>query len=84
MSNEIDIKVFYDNALKNHKLNNIEEAINSYKKILNLEFSHLKFSANFFKTFIFFTSSLTYLLNIKNVIILISPKFLLKKFIWFH
>jgi len=45
MSNEIDIKVFFDNALKNHKLNNIEEAINNYKKVLNLELNH--FEANF-------------------------------------
>ena len=71
--------------LKKNKENlEVEQRKTIKKKILNLEFSHLKFSANFFKTFIFFTSSFTYLLNIKNVIILISPKFLLKKFIWFY
>ena len=45
MPNEINIKVFFENALKNHKLNNREEAINNYKKVLNLDLNH--FETNF-------------------------------------
>jgi len=53
------------------------------KKILNLKFISLKFSDNFLKTFLFFICSFQSVLSLRNIIILIFPTFLLKKFMWF-
>ena len=53
------------------------------KKIEILKFISLKFEDEFLKTFLFFISSINSLLSFKNILILILPKFILKKFMWF-
>ena len=53
------------------------------KKIEILKFISLKFEDEFLKTFLFFISSINSVLSFKNILILILPKFILKKFMWF-
>ena len=53
------------------------------KKILHLQFINLKLSSSFTETVIFFSSSIKYIWSIKNILIVILPKFFLKKYMWF-
>jgi len=70
--------------LKNNKKNlNKAEYKKIRKKILQIKFVNLKFKHSFLKTFIFFTFDLNLLLNIKNIIILFFPRYVLRKLIWF-
>ena len=70
--------------LKNNKKNlNKAEYKKIRKKILQIKFVNLKFKSSFLKTFIFFTFNLNLLLNIKNIIILFFPRYVLRKLIWF-
>ena len=53
------------------------------KKILQIKFVNLKYKYSLFETFIFFFSNISLLLNIKNILILFFPNFVLRKFIRF-
>ena len=53
-------------------------------KIANKEFYYLKFNRDFFETFKFFLKERNLKQNIKNYILLFSPVFILKKFIWYQ
>ena len=53
------------------------------KKIVNFEFLHIKFDKNLINLYKFFFLNLEYLLNFKNIFILISPISLLKKVMLF-
>ena len=52
-------------------------------KVEKLKFIGLKLEDSFFKTFLFFISSVNLIFSLKNIIILLLPKFLLKKIMWF-
>ena len=79
----LQVKEYKDWYKKNKKnLNDEEQSIIS-KKIINAEFIRLKFEKNFFKTINFFFKKKQYLLSIKNIAILISPRFVLDKYMLF-
>ena len=65
------------------KLNN-EERIIIKKKITQLNFYNKKFKGNFIETLLFFLKFFSSILNFKNIIILFSPRFFLKKIMWFY
>ncbi len=54
------------------------------KKIKNLEFLNLKFKKNFIHALIYFLKFIFLIGNIKNLLILMLPKFFLKKIMWFY
>lgn len=53
------------------------------QKIVNLQFLQKKFSKNSFSSITFFMKYLNILLNFKNLIILGTPRFILKKYMWY-
>ena len=68
---------------KNKKQLDIQEKSIILKKIINTEFISYKFEKNFIKTLIFFFKEKKYLLSIKNIAILMCPRFLLEKYMLF-
>ena len=54
------------------------------KKIKNLEFLNLKFKKNFIYASIYFLRFIFQIGNIRNLLILMLPKFFLKKIMWFY
>ena len=68
---------------KNKKQLDIQEKSIILKKIINTEFISYKFEKNFIKTLIFFFKEKKYLLSIKNLAILMCPRFLLEKYMLF-
>ena len=54
------------------------------KKIKNLEFLNLRFKKNFMHASIYFLKFIFQIGNIRNLLILMLPKFFLKKIMWFY
>ncbi len=74
----------YKNWYKRNKQNlNHEEKNVIQKKINTSEFLSYKFEKSFLKTLCFFIKKKKYLLSIKNILILINPRFILEKFMLF-
>ena len=80
--NEIlEMKFWY----QNNKFNLSKDQKNHFLvKIANKEFYYLKLNRDFFETFKFFLKERSLQQNIKNFILLFSPIFILKKFIWYQ
>lgn len=78
-----EILEFMDWLKKNKKTLKKEDYKKIKKKIMILKFISLKFEENFLKTFKFFLSSINSLSGVKNILILILPRFILKRFMWF-
>lgn len=68
---------------KNEKQFNTLEREVILKKIANIEFKSYKFEKNFSETINYFIKKKKYLLSIKNIAILISPRFILEKYMLF-
>jgi len=83
LKRRLQVKEYKDWYKKNKKNLNGEEQNIISKKITNAEFISLKFEKNFFKTINFFFKKKQYLLSIKNIAILISPRFVLEKYMLF-
>lgn len=80
--NEIlEMKFWY----QNNRFNLSKDQENHFlTKIADKEFYYLKFNRDFFETFKFFLKERNLKQNIKNYILLFSPVFILKKFIWYQ
>ena len=80
--NEIlEMKFWY----QNNKLSlNKDQEKHFLAKIANKEFYYLKFNGDFFVTLKFFFKEKNLKQSIKNYILLLSPIFILKKFIWYQ
>jgi glycosyltransferase involved in cell wall biosynthesis len=78
-----EVLEFMDWLKKNKKTLKKEDYKKIKKKIMILKFISLKFEENFLKTFKFFLSSINSLSGVKNILILILPRFILKRFMWF-
>jgi glycosyltransferase involved in cell wall biosynthesis len=68
---------------KNRRNLTVKEYKHLRKKILQIKFVNLKYKYSLFKTLVFFFSNISFLLNIKNILILFLPNFILRKFIRF-
>ena len=75
----------YEDWLKNNK-NKISEKNFQIikKKILQLKFMNIKFKKNFFDTMFFLIKNSKSILNLKNIVILLLAKNILKKIMWFY
>ena len=70
--------------LKKNKTNlSSSEYLKIKKRIFKSGFINIKFSKNFFDTLKYIIKYHKYILDFKNVIILLSPTVILKKFMWF-
>jgi len=78
-----EVLEFMDWLKKNKKNLKKKDYEKIKKKIIILKFISLKFEEGFLKTLNFFFSSINSLSGVKNILILILPKFILKKFMWF-
>lgn len=75
----------YEDWLKNNKKNISEENFQIIKKkILQLKFMNIKFKKNFFDTMFFLIKNSKSILNLKNIVILLLAKNILKKIMWFY
>tara|TARA_B110000971_G_scaffold193812_1_gene206988 strand:+ start:984 stop:1892 length:909 start_codon:yes stop_codon:yes gene_type:complete len=83
LNKKLEVFEFKDWLKKNKKNLKKEDYQKIEKKIKILTFVSLKFEDNFLKAFLFFFSSIKSLLSIKNILILILPKLILKKIMWF-
>ena len=68
---------------KNKNQLDVQEKSVILKKIIITEFISFKFEKNFIKTLIFFLRKKKYLISIKNIVILICPRFILEKYMLF-
>ena len=75
----------YEDWLKNNKKKISEKNFQIIKKkILQLKFMNIKFKKNFFDTMFFLIKNSRSILNLKNIVILLLAKNILKKIMWFY
>ena len=84
LEKKMEINEFED-WLKNNKKKMSEKNLEIVKKkISQLKFVDSKFKKNFFYTMIFLIKNSKKIINLKNIMILFLPKFILKKIMWFY
>ena len=84
LKKDTEIKEF-ENWLKNNKKTMSEKNLDIIKKkILQLKFMEIKFKKSLFDTMSFLTKNSMKILNFKNLIILLLPKKILKRIMWFY
>ena len=74
--------IFYWYKKNKNQLDSEEKKI-VLKKITSIEFTSYKFEKNIFKTLKFFIKNKKYLTSFKNIVVLICPRFILKKYMLF-
>lgn len=81
-----DVEIIeYEDWLKNNKKNISEKNFQIIKKkILQLKFMNIKFKKNFFDTMFFLIKNSRSILDLKNIVILLLAKNILKKIMWFY
>lgn len=80
---EKQIKEFFYWIKKNKKNLAKEDYLEVKKKIFNLEFIYLRLTKGFLNSFFHFIKFFNHVLSFKNIAILITPSYLLKKLMWF-
>ena len=83
LKKEREVKEFFYWIKENKKILAKEDYLKIKKKIYKLEFINLKFKKSFLHTFFYFIKFIKYVLSLKNIIILITPPYLLRKLMWF-
>ena len=84
LKKETEINEFKDWLKNNRKKLSKENLRLINKKILHLEYINTKFKKNFLITLFFLIKNKNQIFNIKNLIILLLPKIILKKIMWFY
>jgi hypothetical protein len=80
---ENEIKEFFYWIKKNKRNLTKGDYLKIRKKIHKLEFINLKIKKSFFYALFYFIKFIQHIFNLKNIIILLTPVYLLKKFMWF-
>ena len=80
---ENEIKEFFYWIKKNKRNLTKGDYLKIRKKIHKLEFINLKLKKSFFYALFYFMKFIQHIFNLKNIIILLTPVYLLKKFMWF-
>ena len=83
LKKEKQIKEFLYWIKKNKKNLSKEEYLKIRNKIYKLEFIYLRLTKNFFNSFFYFIKFIDQVISLKNIIILFTPSYLLKKLMWF-
>ena len=79
-----EVKEFEDWIKNNKKILSKKNYEIIKDKILNLKFKTIKMQKSLYITIIFFMKNIKKIANLKNILILFLPKFLLKKIMWFN
>ena len=79
-----EVKEFEDWIKNNKKILSKKNYEIIKNKILNLKFKTIKMQKSLYITIIFFMKNIKKIANLKNILILFLPKFLLKKIMWFN
>jgi len=84
LNKDIEIEEFNHWLNKNKSILSKKNYITIKKRVKFLEFLNLKFSKTFLSCLKFFVRSSKFIFNVKNIFILLLPKFFLKKIMWFN
>ena len=83
LKKEKQIKEFFYWIKKNKKDLSEEDYLELRKKIYKLEFINYRITKTFFASLLYFIKYIDHVFSFKNFVILFTPKYLLKKFMWF-
>ncbi|MDB9760418.1 glycosyltransferase family 2 protein [Pelagibacteraceae bacterium] len=83
LNRKLEVDEYKDWYKKNKNQLDSEEKKIVLKKITSIEFTSYKFEKNIFKTLKFFIKKKKYLISFKNIVVLICPRFVLKKYMLF-
>tara|TARA_B100000780_G_scaffold276767_1_gene246013 strand:+ start:300 stop:1187 length:888 start_codon:yes stop_codon:yes gene_type:complete len=83
LNRKLEVDEYKDWYKKNKNQLDSEEKKIVLKKITSIEFTSYKFEKNIFKTLKFFIKNKKYLTSFKNIVVLICPRFILKKYMLF-
>ena len=83
LNRKLEVDEYKDWYKKNKNQLDSEEKKIVLKKITSIEFTSYKFEKNIFKTIKFFIKKKIYLTSFKNIVFLICPRFILKKYMLF-
>ena len=83
LKKEKQIKEFFYWIKKNKKKLTKEDYLKIMKKIYKLEFINLRLTKSFFNSLLYFIKFIDHVFSFKNIIILLTPSYLLKKLMWF-
>ena len=83
LNRKLEVDEYKDWYKKNKNQLDSEEKKIVLKKITSIEFTSYKFEKNIFKTLKFFIKNKKYLTSFKNIVVLICPGFILKKYMLF-
>ena len=84
LKRDTEVKEFEDWIKNNKKILSKKNYEIIKDKILNLKFKTIKMQKSLYITIIFFMKNIKKIANLKNILILFLPKFLLKKIMWFN
>ena len=83
LKKEKQIKEFFYWIKKNKKKLTKEDYLKIRNKIYKLEFINLRLTKSFFNSLLYFIKFSDHIFSLKNIIILLTPSYLLKKLMWF-
>ena len=83
LKKEKQIKEFFYWIKKNKKKLTKEDYLKIRSKIYKLEFINLRLTKSFFNSLLYFIKFIDHVFSLKNIIILLTPSYLLKKLMWF-
>ena len=83
LKKEKEIKEFFYWIKKNKRILTKEDYFKIKEKIHKLEFINLRLKKSFFYALFYFMKFIKHIFSLKNIIILLTPTYLLKKFMWF-
>jgi len=83
LKKEKQIKEFFYWIKKNKKNLAKEDYLKVRNKIYKLEFINLRLTKSFFNSFFYFMRFIEHVFSLKNIIILLTPSYFLKKLMWF-
>ena len=83
LKKEKQIKEFFYWIKKNKKNLTTDDYLKIRNKIYKLKFINLRLTKNYFNSFFYFMKFIDHVFSFKNVVILLTPSYFLKKIMWF-
>ena len=83
LKKEKQIKEFFYWIKKNKKNLTTDDYLKIRNKIYKLKFINLRLTKNYFNSFFYFMKFIDHVSSFKNVVILLTPSYFLKKIMWF-
>ena len=83
LKKEKQIEEFFHWIKKNKKNLTKDEYLKIMNRIYKLEFINLRLTKSFLYSFFYFVKFIVHIFSLKNIIILFTPSYILKKLMWF-